>query len=85
MREWLRGWWSWHIDAVYFLNGMSYDLYCEVFDSVQDVFKPERVMIAPEAKAECWASGAHDELRFCPDCGWVNPNTVTMGAGMAER
>ena len=28
----LRAYWSWHIDAVYFMNDMSYELYKQVFE-----------------------------------------------------
>lgn len=80
MRELLRAWWSWHIDAVYFLNDASYALY-------QDIFEPWDAASANgrPLETECWAAAAHDELLYCPDCGWTNPKTVTHGLGMAER
>jgi hypothetical protein len=54
----IRAWWSWSIDAIYFMNDASYALY-------QDIFESDRAMV-PEREAWLWEN---ETAKGMVDCG----------------
>jgi hypothetical protein len=80
----IRAWWSWSIDAIYFMNDASYALYQEIFEPGCEV----TTHVSAEDflnYCDCWDAESHcDPNQYCANCGWTNPKITTLATGTAR-